>query len=279
MDCVSHRVLVIDNGSTDGSEREIRAARPDVELIQTGANLGFAGGNNIGIQRALAAGADYVWVLNPDTTVDPAALSELLACAEKHPGTGALTTRVSNEGSERDSNVVWDASTSGEPIHCAGCMHEGAYHVGMMINGPSIFLRRSAIETIELFDETYFHYYEDVDLIERIRRGGWEVGLACRAAIVHAGGSSLPYASPQSAYYLLRNELLYRKKLFGEHPLRVFARNPIRLRQLVSVRGALRLDFRYTKAYMLAVADGVRDKGGRRDLGGIAYQVAERPRR
>src|SRR5664279_2479168 len=69
------RILIVDNGSTDNSEAILRERLPDIELLQTGANLGFAGGNNVGIRHALAQGADYVWLLNNDTVVDAEALS------------------------------------------------------------------------------------------------------------------------------------------------------------------------------------------------------------
>ena len=67
-------ILVIDNGSTDGSVAEIRKTYPTLEIIQTGENLGFAGGNNVGIRHALERDADYVWLLNNDTTAEPQAL-------------------------------------------------------------------------------------------------------------------------------------------------------------------------------------------------------------
>lgn len=78
------RILIVDNGSTDGSETFLRKRFPDTELIQTGENRGFAGGNNIGISHAMANGADYVWLLNNDTIVDPDSLSELIRVAKKN---------------------------------------------------------------------------------------------------------------------------------------------------------------------------------------------------
>lgn len=84
-----YRLLVVDNGSTDGSEAILRDRLATGEVLQSGGNLGFAGGNNVGIRHALAAGAEYVWLLNNDTEVAPDALSELVAALqENHPPPG-----------------------------------------------------------------------------------------------------------------------------------------------------------------------------------------------
>ena len=82
--------IVVDNGSTDGSVDRIRAARPDVEIIEAGRNGGFSGGNNLGVRRALEVGARYVWLLNNDTIVTPGSLSALVARAEADPRVGIV---------------------------------------------------------------------------------------------------------------------------------------------------------------------------------------------
>ena len=87
-------VIVVDNGSTDGSVAAIRASQPSVEVIDTGENLGFAGGNNVGIRRALELGADYVLLLNNDTVVDPGLLRAFVAAAALHPEAGAFGAKI-----------------------------------------------------------------------------------------------------------------------------------------------------------------------------------------
>ena len=81
-------ILLIDNGSSDGSEQALRVSFPQIELIQTGVNLGFAGGCNVGIRRSLQDGADYVWLLNNDTKVEPGALGSLVEVLESEPSAG-----------------------------------------------------------------------------------------------------------------------------------------------------------------------------------------------
>src|SRR5271154_4715210 len=85
----NRRVLVVDNGSTDGSVAGLRRA-PEVEVIEAGRKLGYARGNNLGIRYALERGADFILVLNNDTTVDPMLLDELIAAAERNPGVGCF---------------------------------------------------------------------------------------------------------------------------------------------------------------------------------------------
>ena len=99
----NYRVVTIDNGSTDGSAERIRAAHPDVELVESGRNLGFGGGSNIGIKLALDRGADYVWVLNNDIEVEPDTLTSLIAVARSRPGIGVVGA------------AVWQPAVDGEP--------------------------------------------------------------------------------------------------------------------------------------------------------------------
>ena len=88
LDYPNYEVVVVDNASTDGSEAELRKRHPKLTLLQSGANLGFAGGNNVGLRSALAHGAEYVWLLNNDTLVEPDALSELVGKMQREPDLG-----------------------------------------------------------------------------------------------------------------------------------------------------------------------------------------------
>src|SRR2546425_647264 len=88
------KVIVLDNGSTDGSLRHIRERHPEVEIMKLGENLGFAKGNNAGIRAAVERGAEYVWLLNNDTEVDPGALRALVETAESDPRIGAVGSAI-----------------------------------------------------------------------------------------------------------------------------------------------------------------------------------------
>jgi hypothetical protein len=269
----SRSVVVVDNGSGDGSEELLRGARGDDAVIQTGANLGYAGGNNIGIRHSLDAGAEYVWILNNDTLVEPETLTELMRAAEREARAGAIATRlVELDSGLTTSDAFRHDGRTTVTVLCEGC--SAGWHPADIVGGPSLLLRADVLREVGLFDEDYFHYYEEADLMERIRRGGWDLGLACCAVTRHSGGSSLSYASAQSQYYALRNTLLYRRKLHGEHPLRFLLRHPRIVRNALGLRRALeRRDPRPTRAAALAIADAVRNRTGPRDLG-RCYQDA-----
>ena len=109
-----YRVLVVDNGSTDDSVARIRAAHPEIPIMETGRNLGFSGGCNVGVRRALEDGADYVWLLNNDTTVDPQALSAMVAVAEADPRVGAVGSVLYGYGRQNRtvSNTLPDSQNN-----------------------------------------------------------------------------------------------------------------------------------------------------------------------
>ena len=88
------RILVVHNASSDGSEEILRERLPDIEIIQSGSNLGFAGGCNVGIRRAIENSADYIWLLNNDTIVDAEALSVLVAALENDPAAGFAGSKI-----------------------------------------------------------------------------------------------------------------------------------------------------------------------------------------
>lgn len=259
------RVVVVDNGSADDSVERIFSGHPHIELIETGTNLGYAGGNNVGIRKALADRASYVWILNNDTLVASNALRELIACAEQKPTSAAVASRLLTvDGSEGAPSAYRQEARHPVPFRCPGC--EQGFHEADFVDGASLLLRSSALSRVGLFDEDYFHYFTAFDLAERLRRGGWTVGLACRADVRHVQLGSLAEGA-QTHYYFVRNQLLFRQKVYGEPPIRILTRRvqlgrALRLRQAVSKR-----DLSLTLAGTLAIADAVRGRAGRRDLG------------
>lgn len=178
-------VLVVDNGSTDGSAARIREAHPDIPVIDSGGNLGFAAGNNIGIRAALEQGADYVWILNNDTLPRPDALRALVLRAEADPELGAVGSvlpyadnpaRIQAWGGGRIS--FW----TGRVIHARGPVDEKWFE---FLTAASVLVRREALESSGLFDESFFLYWEDVDLGYRLRKGGWKLGMAPGSVVLH----------------------------------------------------------------------------------------------
>lgn len=267
LDYPRFRILIVDNGSTDGSEARLRALFPDLEVMQTGANLGYAGGNNVGIRRAIEADTDYVWILNNDTRVAPKTLTALVDSSRVAAEFGAVATRTVRDDGWNPAVAFTSSDGGWVGIECEGCVEAGPYHIADRLQGGSLLLSTAALKRVGPFDEDYFHYYEDIDLADRIAQAGWQLGFACRATVVHRTGKSLFSGSPQAQYYEIRNGLLYRQKVHGERAWTVLRRNPRLLRRALSVRRALRLDFRQTIVGVMAVTDAVRGRGGQRDFG------------
>lgn len=183
-------LIVVDNGSTDNSVEQIRAAFPNVLVLESGKNLGFAGGNNLGIRHALAHGADYVWLLNNDTKPDPHALSALVAKALTDTKIGAV------------SSVCYYADSPSTVQAWAGArvnLWTGSARLSMRprpdewfdaLNGTSFLISRAAIEDVGLLDENFFMYWEDTEFCLRLRKRGWRIGAAPNSRVLHKVGAS-----------------------------------------------------------------------------------------
>lgn len=220
-------IIVVDNASPDGSEAVIRSACPGVTLLQSGANLGFAGGNNVGVRWALAAGADFVWLLNSDAVAGPGALGALIAEAEADAGLGAVGTRIYFQR-EPTRLQCWGGGWANPLL---GRSQEFDHRVPLAhidyVSGCSLLLRRAAIVACGSLDEGFFMYFEDTELGFRYRRAGWRLGVADAAEVWHKGGASVGSNPRQSAW---RTQSLLRfQKLHGpSYPLSLAASTVLR---------------------------------------------------
>jgi GT2 family glycosyltransferase len=166
------RVIVVDNGSTDDSSARLRESPAEFTLIEAGENLGFAGGNNLGIRRALADGAELVWLLNNDTAVAPEAPQKLARFAMEHEGEaeffGSWITLYDDPGMLWFGGGLYDWRTGAlgnryfnQAIHdlsSAGSVYETAW-----VTGCSVVVHASQLETLGLMDEDLFLYQEEVE--------------------------------------------------------------------------------------------------------------------
>jgi hypothetical protein len=207
-------VLVVDNGSEDGSEEVLRERLPDLPLLQTGANLGFAGGNNAGIRWALERGADYVLLLNNDTVVDADFLAPLVAEAERAPEVGIVGAAIAYQeqpsrlwaygGGRFDIATGWvrhlQSPAASEDLRTRGCRE-------FYVTGCTMLLKRSVLEAVGLLDETYFHFCEDVDLCLRAKAAGYRVSVAGDSRLRHKVSATTRVSSPLFLYYNLRSRL------------------------------------------------------------------------
>jgi GT2 family glycosyltransferase len=194
-------VLVIDNGSTDDSAACIRGAFPRVELLETGENLGFAGGCNVGIRRALAQRADFIWLLNNDTTVDPDALKAMVEKAETDPRIGIVGSAIYCM-QERERLQCWGGGyinfLLGRPQHFLKPVDDRRLQ---FITGASLMLSRAAVEEVGELDQGFFMYWEDADYCFRLRRAGWRIVVAGRSKIWHKAPTAVGKGSVSSYQY------------------------------------------------------------------------------
>jgi GT2 family glycosyltransferase len=252
----------VDNGSVDGSENLLRAMFPDIPLLQAGSNLGFAGGNNLGIRYAIDHGADYIFLLNNDTVVDKEAVTALIEAAAADSGAGMLCSKIYFH--ER-ANVLWYAGASFYPVIGWG-RHRGYGKVDVgqydqlgetsRPTGCAMMVSRRVCEAIGLLREEMFCYAEDLDWGMRARNAGFKVLYVPASRVWHkVSRSSGGVGSPLSQYYTIRNTLLC---LDANAPLPVALRV---LRYCTAISAAVLGAFRHRGARIAgvgAIAEGVR---------------------
>lgn len=266
-----HRVVVVDNGSTDGTADRVRSAFPSLELIENGANLGFAAGNNVGIRHALALGAEHVVLLNQDATVAPDCIDELVAASRRHPDAGTVSAKIFEM---REPERLWFAGATfstrtGRSRHVGqGEIDRGQFDREREIDrgcACAMLLRRKMLDAVGLLDEELFLYGEEIDLALRERKRGFHDLFAPRARAWHRI-SHLPGEKRrlEQFYYQSRN-LLY--LLERENP----SRGPIgrvRRRARVAVEmlaGAAGRRLSALRLILRGLEDAARGRRGARD--------------
>lgn len=186
-----YRVLVVDNASTDGSVEAIRAGFPGVELIVNDGNLGFAAGNNEGIRHALQSGADYVLLLNNDTQVERAVLSELVRAGEGDPGVGLASPKVYYL--DRPNVIYYAGARQGRLALLPRLMGTGEEDHGQYeqvqevdyVWGQAMFIKREVLERVGLLDPGFFMYYEDADYCVQAKKAGYKIVCVPGARVWH----------------------------------------------------------------------------------------------
>jgi GT2 family glycosyltransferase len=222
----NRRIIVVDNASADGSVQRIASAWGDVDLIVNAANLGFTGGVNVGIRRAVEAGADYVWLLNSDAVTGPDALGALVAAAEADPNIG-LVSPVLHDPAQPDRPEFclarFDpyARTATQTTDPAVARDWQVNHPDQIVLlGTALLIRRTLIETIGMLDPQFFAYVEDVDFSLRCHGAGFTAVALPDVVVLHkfkqpveAPASTPPYLH----YFMTRNYLLLWRKLPRPH--------------------------------------------------------------
>jgi len=217
------RVIVVDNGSSDGSPAAIAAGYPWVELIALPENRRFAGGNNVGLARALEDGADAVMLLNNDVQADPGLHEKLLAALEERPDAGAAAPLIYHAA---PTDLVWYAGGRCVPA-LAHASHRGlrgrdrgqyrSVEETGYLTGCCLLATAEAWRKVGLLDERYFIYAEDADWSLRARAAGYRLLFVPTARLWHeVSASSGGGSNPWKVYQRLRaNALLFARHARG----------------------------------------------------------------
>jgi GT2 family glycosyltransferase len=215
--------VVVDNGSTDGSQELLRSRFPEVRLLALGENRGFAAAMNEGIR---AASTPLVAFLNNDTRVEPDWLGELVACVERHPRAAAVAPKVLIE-STREIDSVGDGLGKDLFPYPLGHREPDDARAGakeaevFAVTGGASLWRREALDEVGLFDEAFFAYFEDVDLSFRALHAGWELWYAPRSVVLHHRGGTSGGFSDFAFVHPIRNRwFLVKKNVPGSIVLR-----------------------------------------------------------
>lgn len=202
------RVIVVDNASSDGSADLVEQLVPPVELIRNPRNDGWARGNNVGIRRALDGGARYVVLFNTDTRPAPGWAKALIDAFESDAQLGAVGFTLFHGRAERLDGAFAE-SRKATPSH--------GRHPVNSVSGAAIALRAEALRSVGLIDETYFMYCDDMDLCERLRRGGWTLAEV-DAPVRHFSEGSSSRVPLRASYLSMRNTVRFHLRYRGIEP-------------------------------------------------------------
>jgi GT2 family glycosyltransferase len=247
--------IVVDGGSDDGSQELVRSRFPGVTLLELDTNPGFAAAVNRGIEHALAAGAEYVALLNNDAIADERWLEELLSAADRHPEAGIVTSKLLRYDRARiDSTGDFYSSWGWAYPRGRDELDHGQYDADELrevfcgSGGASLF-RTSMLRDVGLFDESYFAYLEDQDLGFRAQLLGWRARYEPASRAYHHMMGTSALLEHFGRYQAIRNCIyLYVKNMPGPLAVRylpkfmlglvLMAANDVRRRRLRAISGA-----------------------------------------
>jgi len=264
-------IILIDNGSQDGSDQKLKESHPSIILIRSDKNVGFTGGNNLGLRYSIQQQYTYSILLNNDTLVEKDFLSVLVNYMDQHTETGAIQPKIFFN---HDRDIVWNGGSYYNKF--LGLTYSKSYlrKQGKSINnikevdwitGCAFFVRNSVLKQTGLFASNLFIYYEDSDLSLRIKKNGYQLIYHPASVIYHIAGmankSKLKgkegYLNPIVHYLNERNKIWFLKRYTPVYYFpSVFIFNFL-YSVAVMIYFVGRLRFRKLKAVMKAVKDGL----------------------
>jgi len=217
-------ILVVDNGSGDGSIEYIQERFPAVETLALPANLGFGRACNVAIRRAMQqTDCEFIFLLNNDAVIHPLALGRLVEMAQKNPQAGVLGPKIyyQDQSDGSSSYRIWYAGARQRwGILAAADTGRGQVDHGQFdqtrqvdyVFGAAMLIRRSMLERIGLFDESFFLYLEDLDVCIRARQAGFSLLFVPQARAWHVGFASTSQNPALRRYHYIRSTVLFLRK-------------------------------------------------------------------
>lgn len=207
-------IIVVDNGSTINHVPDWEIRFPHVRFIRSEINLGFAGGNNIGISRA---SGDFLFLINNDTEVTNGLIERLTAILDTHPNVGIVSPKIKFHQLPDTLQYVGFTPMNYYTARnvCIGYMEKdtGQYDNTTgptgFVHGAAMMIRKEALNKVGPMAENFFLYYEEMDWCERIKRAGYEVWVEPKALIYHKESMSVGKKSALKEFFMNRNRILF----------------------------------------------------------------------
>lgn len=209
-------IIVVDNASRENPREEITQKFPEVNVIVSDVNLGFAGGNNLGIK---AAKGDYLFFLNNDTEVDVNTFQPLIQAFQNHMDAGMVSPKILYYNS--DETIQYVGCSRINPY--TGRNHREGFkekdrgqfdtlRVTDLAHGAAMMVPRAVIERVGMMPELFFLYYEELDWCESIKNAGYKIYVVPQSKIYHKESMSVGKNSTLKTYYMTRNRLLFMRR-------------------------------------------------------------------
>jgi len=255
-------LIVIDNGSTDGSPDGIAKNFPKVEQLRNQSNLGFAAGFNVGLRHAIEQGADFVFIVNNDTTIAPDALEHLIKAAQPQAIAAVAPIIYYTHAPEE----VWSAGSNRNPITLDTQDNHGRGQVFTQpterdfLSGCGLLIKCSVLKEVGLFDERFFFYYEDSDFSLRLQKAGYRLLVVPQAKMWHkVSQSSDGGDSTNERFWMGKSSVIF----FRKHSRGMQRWLIIVWRTGSALKTTFRLlalgKFEASKAYIKGLWDGLRE--------------------
>lgn len=254
-------VIVVDNASKENPEGYLKQHFPEIKFIRSAKNLGFAGGNNLGIGTARGR---YLFFVNNDTELTYFCIDRLVGFYEAHPDCGALSPLICyfNEDSAIGERIQYAGMTPVSPITARNrIIGEREMDAGQFLapertayaHGAAMMVSRDVLEKVGPMYEQFFLYYEELDWCERMRKAGLSIWINPTARIYHKESATVGANSPLKTYFIHRNRMLFVKRNYPRTKVAFYVYMWYIVLPKQLIKYGLKMDFQNFKAVWKAM--------------------------